>query len=139
MTRMSDVYRGWCRECAAMKEIEDGADRECPDCGCALKAQSEITPADRAAERYMNWLRSVMRDGKWGVSPGGAAGELKCARATIDDLVRVGVLERVEYEDKRFPMHKTVMISWRSIEQAKKNFEQTGRWTGKPGQKHEYK
>lgn len=107
----------------------------CPSCGEAMVSESEMTPRQRSLWRFMQWSNGVMARKQWGPSPGGAAGELRCSRATVDDLVRVGILERNEYEEDG---HKFIMISSRSIERAKDNMRRTGRWTGIPGEQHEY-
>ncbi len=130
--------KGWCDNCAESKDLDadlDAADVDCEVCGVRLKAMSRVTESDRAAGRFMDWMRSVSAGGMWGVSPGGAAAELKCGRATIDDLVRLGVLERSEYDADG---HYVILISSRSIERAKENKRVTGRWSGFPGAKHEY-
>lgn len=127
-----DELRGWCNECAAVRDAGEGSfegELYCEVCGELMKATSKITASDLAAGRFMDWMRKVMAEGKWGPSPGGAAGMLKCGRATIDDLARRGVLERSEYNAEG---HHVIMISERSIQRAQENKRQTGRWTGLP-------
>lgn len=140
MKRMHDneSILGWCPGCAAEREATPESDERlmiCDVCGERMKPTNQITQSDREAARFMDWMRQVSLDGKWGPSPGGASAELHCSRAMVDDLVAGGVLERTEYDADG---HKVVMISARSIEQAKRNKDITGRWTGKPGQKFEY-
>ena len=115
--------------------LSEIGDLICPSCGEAMVAESDMTPRQRALWKFIQWGHGVMARKQWGPSPGGAAGDLGCSRATVDDLVRVGILERNEYDADG---HKFIMISSRSIERAKDNMKRTGRWTGIPGEHHEY-
>lgn len=141
MVRMENVKnesRGWCRACESVmpgSEAGGGDGLICLVCGESMVSESSMTPHQRALWKFIEWQRGVMARGEWGPSPGGAASELKCARATVDDLVRGGILERVEYEADGF---KVIMISSRSIERAKDNMRRTGRWMGITGVHHEY-
>ena len=98
----------------------------CTVCESLLVDPGELRGRERSAFEFMEWMGQVFSDGKWGPSPGGACGRLKCSRAMIDKLAAAGVLERSEYKDKYG--HHVIMISDRSIEHAKKHKKRTGRW-----------
>lgn len=107
----------------------------CAQCGERMVAEHEMTAHQRHCWEMIQWQQGVMARGQWGPSPGGAAAELGCSRATVDDLVSAGILERNE-----FPVGNQflVLISERSIKRALDNKKRTGRWTGIPGEHHEY-
>ncbi len=127
-----DVLKGWCNNCGFVRSATDFSEESemfCEECGDRMKPTTQMSAGERATSRFMEWMSQVADDGKWGLSPGGAAGELKCSRATIDDLVRRGVLEKSEYNADG---HHVILISERSILKAKENKKRTGRWTGYP-------
>jgi hypothetical protein len=86
-----------------------------------------MTDAEGEVAILQKWLGEVAESGLSGPSPGGAAGELGCSRAMIDQLVDAGVLERTEFNG---PSAKIILISARSIEKAKRKRKETGTWTG---------
>lgn len=127
-----DMLKGWCKNCNCMQaasERSEPDDMYCEVCDEALKPIARMSPGELAASRFMAWSARMAEEGKWGPSPGGAAGMLSCSRAMIDDLVRSGVLERSEYKADG---HLLIMISERSITKARENKKRTGRWTGFP-------
>ena len=119
----------WCKACEHLQQVEAGDDAVCEECGDMMVAVSRLSAAEREFVRYGEWCREVRQRGEWGPSPGGAAGELGCTRPMIDYLVRMGVLIRNEY-DAAEGYTRTVIISEKSIKEAKENRVRTGNWTG---------
>jgi hypothetical protein len=101
----------------------------CPRCGSPLKPTGELTAGEKSAMALQAWFAGVSRKGLDGPSPMRAAAELGCSRSMIDRLVERGVLEKNEFA---FKDRNIVIISQRSLEQAKQNREHTGNWTGHP-------
>lgn len=142
LIHMSDdnVPRQWCVSCRAAVTPSVDAEDQCPECGGELKSLRQLTRVERSMHEFQEWMWKVQDEDKWGPSPGGAAGELRCSRSMIDKLVSVGVLERSEYNKDG---HHVVMISARSIKQAQENKAKYGQWkprddwhdlpAGKPG------
>jgi len=97
----------------------------CDDCGNRLVALKNLTRKQRTDYDFYVWMQSVLKADKNGLSPGGAAAELKCSRAMIDKLVEAGSLERSQYEKDG---HFIVLISWRSILKVKQTKKETGQW-----------
>jgi len=121
--------RGWCPNCGrANLAHESSAPDEllCPDCGGPLKDLDRLTKTERAALKFQDWCEEVASGGKWGPSPGAAAAELKCDRSMVDKLAERGILEKSVYDHDG---HYMVMISSRSIKQAKENKVKRGKWT----------
>jgi DNA-directed RNA polymerase subunit RPC12/RpoP len=121
--------RGWCSECGrANYPHESSAPEEmiCPGCGSEMKPLNRLTKTQRAALDMQDWCDEVASAGKWGPSPGGAAGELRCDRSMIDKLAERGILEKSIYEGGG---QYVVIISARSIKKAKENKEKRGKWT----------
>ena len=77
--------------------------------------------------KLLGWVALRVEAGDWGPSPGEAAKLLGCARATVDDLVRIGALERLECSVRG---HRVVVISQRSIDDALVSYQETGCWSG---------
>lgn len=121
--------RGWCRRCgrAELSHPEYPPDYlMCPNCGEEMKPLGSLTREERGSLSLQDWSEEVHKAGKWGPSPGGAAAALKCDRSMIDRLVDRGILEKSVYQRDG---HHIVMISQRSIKQAKENKEKRGKWT----------
>ena len=91
-----------------------------------MKRKKELNRDERSAFSFQAWSDEVWTRGKWGPSPGGAASKLKCERSMIDKLVEREILEKSVYDRDG---HYVVMISTRSINQAKENKEKRGKWT----------
>lgn len=142
LSRMDDTKlpTGWCRHCGEVVDAMDLTGRQCCQCDRTLTPLNQLTKHERSIYNFQCWMWEVQDADKWGPSPGGAAGELKCSRSMIDKLVSTGVLERSEYKHDG---HYVVMISARSIKQAKENKAKYGQWkprddwhdlpAGKPG------
>lgn len=136
----TSVPLGWCKACREVVGATDESGEECSHCNSPLKPLNQLTKVERSIYKFQKWMWDVQDADKWGVSPGGAAGELGCSRSMIDKLVSTGVLERSEYNEDG---HHVVMISARSIKQAKENKAKYGQWkprddwhdlpAGKPG------
>jgi hypothetical protein len=122
-------FDGWCRECGGFQRVHpDSRPGEplCVGCGSVLKSYAELPAGEQGNYRFQKWFSEVVRDGKNGPSPGGAASALQCHRTMIDKLVDRGVLEKSMYDKDGFFV---VLISQRSIDKAAANKEKTGKWT----------
>lgn len=91
-----------------------------------MKSLGGLSRAERSTLAFQDWLEAVHTSGKAGPSPGGAASTLGCDRSMIDKLAERGVLEKSVYDRDG---HYVVMISERSIKQAKENKSKRGKWT----------
>jgi hypothetical protein len=135
----SEHLGGWCPGCRRIREGDEGGEL-CGHCGELLKPVRQMTQTERSEQAINEWCWQMQREGKWGPSPGGAAGDLGCSRSMIDNLVAAGVLERTEFNRDG---HVIVLISRRSIDVAKANKVKYGQWkprddwhdlaAGKPG------
>ena len=92
-----------------------------------MKPLSELTEEEKAMVDMQDWFAKVCRNDLNGPSPIGAAEELRCSRSMIDRLVERGVLEKSEFT---FKDRSVIIISRRSVAQAKENRLRTGNWTG---------
>jgi len=124
-----DTERGMCWACGTV--MEAAKDRppdepRCVGCGEPLTAYQNLAAADKVTYRLQDWFGQVVRKGMNGPSPGGAASMLGCHRSMIDKLVDRGILEKNVYDRDG---HFIVLISRRSLLEAKKNKEKTGKWT----------
>ena len=121
--------RGWCRECG-LPQYEDEnyppGDLMCPACNSQMIALDSLNKRDLVMFRFQEWLSDVYTSGKSGPSPGGAASDLGCDRSMIDKLAERGILEKSVYDRDGYHV---VMISDRSIKQAKANKAKRGKWT----------
>lgn len=121
--------RGWCKDCGRAEFSHESAPPDtliCPGCGGEMKPLENLNKTERVSLSFHDWLESVHVSGKTGPSPGGAAARLGCDRSMIDRLVERGILEKSTYDRDG---HYVVMISDRSIRQAKENKEKRRKWT----------
>jgi len=121
--------RFWCRSCGIVTEPSEtsGPDEPlCPRCGEELVAYESLERSEKPQYRLYEWQQEMHESGRIGPSPGGAANELGCHRSMIDKLVDMKVLEKSVYDKDGFFI---VFISRRSIEKAKENKKNTGKWT----------
>ena len=128
MTEM-EPERGWCNTCgrAEPSSAKDAPDLLiCPGCGGEMKPLQNLTRTERATLAFQDWSENMHKKGLWGPSPGGAAAELGCDRSMIEKLADRGILEKSIYERDG---HYMVMISTRSIKQAKENKAKRKKWT----------
>ena len=121
--------RGWCNECGQAEYSDENSPAGaliCSDCGSEMKPLNCLNKTESAAFKFQEWCSKVVREGKWGPSPGGAAAKLGCDRSMIDKLADREILEKSIYDNDG---HYVVMISDRSIKKAKANKEKRGKWT----------
>jgi hypothetical protein len=91
-----------------------------------MKELTELTKTEKGALAFQEWSEEVAGGGKWGPSPGGAVEQLGCDRSMIDRLVERGILEKSVYDRDGIYV---VVISDRSIKQAKENKLKRKKWT----------
>ena len=91
-----------------------------------MKSLEALTVEESSTLAFQDWMEEVHVNGKWGPSPGGACVKLGCDRSMIDKLADRGILEKSVYDRDG---HYVVIISSRSIAQAKENKEKRKKWT----------
>lgn len=104
----------------------DSGEFVCARCGTKLIAEKDLSRDLRRVFRFQAWFDDVCVRGLNGPSPGAAAAQLGCHRTMVDKLVDRGILEKSVYDKDG---HYVVLISRRSIEKAKENKKNTGKWT----------
>jgi len=127
--QQSECERGWCRDCGHAQTAHESSGPEeliCPSCGSEMVALDRLNKRDLVMFRFQEWLSEVYTSGKSGPSPGGAASQLGCDRSMIDKLADRNILEKSVYDRDGYYV---VMISDRSIKQAKANKAKRGKWT----------
>ena len=123
-----EAKRGWCYRCGQTSwPTKLAKEFVCNRCGEALTPREKLPRRLRKVFDFQWWSDDLSLRGLAGLSPGGAATELRCHRTMIDKLSDMRVLERSVYNKDGYYV---VEISVRSIERAIENKKKTGKWTG---------